>query len=101
MENIVEIPDQERSKSADLLICDCFQVKASAIHEAINEGMRRPSAKSLAKPMREVAVVVASVASSASSPVSLPSAVPVLYVPVVDMSGVYAIVRLHSFYRWD
>ena len=38
MENIVETPDQERSKSADLLICDCFQVKASAIHEAINEG---------------------------------------------------------------
>ena len=59
-------------------------------------GMRRPSVKSLAKPMREVAVVVASAASSASSPVSLPSAVPVLYVPVVDMSGVSAIVRRHS-----
>ena len=58
--------------------------------------MRRPSAKSLAKQMREVVVVVASVASSASSPVFLPSVVPVLYVPVVDTLGVYAIVRLHS-----
>ena len=96
MENIVEIPDQERSKSADLLICDCFQVKASAIHEAINEGNAQTICEVTRQTNAGSGCGSCQCRISASSLVFLPSAVPVLYVPVVDTLGVSAIVRLHS-----
>ena len=38
MANILEMPEQVRTRSADTLICHCYQVKASTILEAINEG---------------------------------------------------------------
>ena len=38
MDNILEMPNLERSQSADILICDCYRVKASTILRIINEG---------------------------------------------------------------
>lgn len=32
------MPEQVRTQSADTLICDCYQVKASTILTAINDG---------------------------------------------------------------
>lgn len=38
MANILDMPEQVRTQSADTLICHCYQVKASTILKAINVG---------------------------------------------------------------